>query len=140
MAKLSPADIRSRLLKERGLTEHKPEPRKHKRFKPVIEPSIGGPGKTPLMKYLEQKHGEAIEKILLSGSLSVVKKHLDNEIDTSTLSRWIKRFKLRYTADNLPNCNGCQHHGPACDSGVCYLLIELELWDLIQLKKKEVLG
>lgn len=137
--KLTPANIRSKLLKEQGLTEYKPEPRKHKRFKPIIEPSIGGTGKTPLMRYLEQRYGEAIEKILLSGSLSVVRKRLDNEVDTSTLSRWIKRFKLRYTVDNLPNCLGCRHYGPACDSGVCYLLIELELWDLIPIKKKEVL-
>jgi len=91
------------------------------------------------MRYLELVHGEPIERMLLSGSLSVVAKRLDNEVDVSTLSKWIKKLRLRYTADNLPQCDGCSKFGPACTSGVCYILIELELYGLLQLKRKEMM-
>lgn len=139
MPKTSPDKIRTRLLKERGLAEHKPAPRKHRQFKPLIKGTSSGKPKTPLMRYLEQKYGEPIEQVLLSGSLSIVARKLGGEVDTSTLSKWIKRLRLRYNEGNLPNCEGCSWYRPACDLGVCHILIELELWDLLEVKKKEVL-
>jgi len=132
--------IRDKILAERGLAQKQPAPKKHKRFRAKIKPQVSGKSKTPLMKYLEQKYREPIENILVSGSLAVVAKKLDNEVDTSTLSRWIKRFKLRYTEDNLPSCEDCRQKGVACQFGVCYVLINLELWDLIPIKKQEVLN
>ena len=139
MPKTTPNNIRTQAMKELGITSFKPTPKKQRRLKPVPAGSINFARKTPLMRYLELVHGEPIEDILMSGSLSVVAKRLDNEVDVSTLSKWIKRLRLRYTKDNLPQCDGCRRYGPACESGVCYLLIELELYDLLEQKKKEVL-
>lgn len=138
MSKTTPYGIRKRAMSELGISTFK-QTKKPKRMRPKLEPSVDPKLKTPLMRYLELVHGEPIEEILLSGSLSVVAKKLDNEVDVSTLSKWIKRLKLRYTEDNLPQCEGCRRYGPACDSGVCYLLIEMERYDLLDIKKKEVL-
>ena len=132
--------IKEKILIERGLIQKQPAPKKHRRFKAGIKPQVSGKSKTPLMKYLEQKYREPIEDILVSGSLAVVAKKLDNEVDTSTLGRWIKRFRLRYSEDNLPSCEDCKMRGAACEGGICYVLINLELWDLIPIKKQEVLN
>ena len=139
MTKPTQAAIRAKVLKDRGITSFQPERGKHRHLKPIPQPTIDPTLKTPMMRYLELVHGEPIEVMLLSGSLSVVAKKLDNEVDVSTLSKWIKRLRLRYTADNLPNCEGCPKYGPACDSGICYILIELELYDLLSIKKQEVM-
>lgn len=139
MTRTPPDKIRARLLKERGLAQHRPEKGKHRRFKPIIEGLTSGKSKTSLMKYLEQKYGEPIEQVLLSGSLSIVARKLGGEVDTSTLSKWIKKLRLRYNEDNLPNCESCSWYRPACDLGICYILIELELWDLLEVKKTQVL-
>jgi len=109
-------------------------------LQPVVKVSIPDIPKTALMRYLEQKYGHRIEDVLVSGSLSVVAKKLGDEVDTSTLSRWIKRFKLRYGADNLPSCEGCKQCGLACQQGICYVLINLELYELVPTKQKEVLS
>jgi len=137
MPKVTPNKIRQQLLKEKGITSFKAEPTKHRKLRPVPQPVIDNHVKTPMMRYLELVHGEPIEQMLLSGSLSVVAKKLDNEVDTSTLSKWIKKLRLRYSEDNLPQCK-CARYGPACDDGVCYVLIELELYDLLSLKRKEM--
>ncbi len=140
MTKVTPNSIRTKVMKERGITTFKPEHGKHKRLRPAFQVCVEHELlKTPMMRYLELVHGEPIEQILLSGSLSVVAKKLDNEVDTSTLSKWIKRLRLRYTGDNLPRCEDCPKYGSACDSGVCYILVELELYDLLQIKRKEVM-
>lgn len=130
--------IRDSLLKQRGLITSKVG----KRFRPVNIPRTSA-RKTPLMKMLELKYGKGktIEEMLLTGSLSQVKKQLGNEVDETTLSKWIKRFKLRFTATNLPVCIGCLHYIPNnCDMGVCPLLMEMEEWELVQIKRKELLG
>ena len=62
----------------------------------------------------------------MSGSLSVVAGRLGGEVDTSTLSRWIKKLRLRYTEDNLPGCDGCRYTRPVCEFGICRILVELE--------------
>ena len=139
MNRTTPTQIRQQLLKEKGLTSFKPEARTHAKLRSVPRPTIDPKLKTPMMRYLELVHGEPIEHVLLSGSLSVVAKKLDNEVDVSTLSKWIKRLKLRYSEENLPNCNGCTRYASACDSGICYILIELELYGLLQIKKKEMM-
>ena len=131
---------RERILKERGLLECTPTIRKPKRLQPAVKVTILDIPKTPLMRYLEEKYRCKIEDVLVSGSLSVVAKRLGNEVDASTLSRWIKRFKLRYGVDNLPQCEGCKQYGLACQEGICYVLIGLELYDLIPVKQKEVLN
>ena len=137
---MKPLSPKERILKERGLLEHQPAPKKHRRLIPTIERQVSGVSKTPLMRYLEEKYKQPIEKMLVSGSLSVVAKRLGNEVDTSTLSRWIKRFKLRYSADNLPQCEGCRQYGLACQGGICYVLINLGLYELVPIKKEEVLS
>jgi hypothetical protein len=48
-------------------------------------------GKTPLMRYLEVKHGKLIDDLLYSGSLSEVAENLG--IDHTTVSKWRKRRK-----------------------------------------------
>ena len=137
MAKVTPNSIRQQVLKERGITSFKPI-KKHRRLRPIPQPVINPRLKTPLMKYFEAVKGQAIEEILLSGSLSFVARYLNNEADVSTISKWIKRLRLRYSKDNLPNCDGCSRRGPACDGGVCYILVELGLYDLLMLKRKEM--
>ena len=130
-------ELRDRLLKQRGLATNTAK----KRFYPVNIPNTGR-RKTPLMKMLELKYGKGrtIEEILLGGSLSDVAKQLGSEVDNTTLSKWIKRFKLRFTKDNLPECQGCMHYKPDnCDYGVCPFLIMKEEWELVQIKRKELL-
>lgn len=131
---------KERILKERGIAPTRPAKGKHRRFVPEIKATYSGKSKTPLMRYLEQKYGQAIEEVLLSGSLTVVAKKLGNEVDVTTLCKWIKRFNLRYHADNLPNCEDCKQYGLACQSGICYVLLGLELWELVPIKKEEVLN
>ena len=138
MTRVTPDNIRTKVMAELGVSDFK-ETKRQRRIRPIPRPAINHQTKTPLMRYLELVHGEPIEKVLLSGSLSVVAKKLDNEVDVSTISKWIKKLKLRYTTDNLPICDGCSYYGPACTSGVCYVLIELELYDLLLIKKEEML-
>jgi len=139
VTKITPNNIRQKVLSERGITSFKPELRKRSRLHHVPQPVIPRKLKTPLMRYLELVHGEPIERILVSGSLSVIAEKLDNEVAVSTISKWIKKLKLRYMVDNLPQCENCPSYGPACDGGICYILIELERYDLLQLKRKEML-
>ena len=138
MNNITPTQIRQQLLKEKGLTSFKPDKIKHRKLKPLPRPSINPKHKTPMMLYLELVHGEPIERLLLSGSLSIVAKKLDNKVDVSTISKWIKKLKLRYTENNLPQCDGCSRHEPACDGGVCMILMELGLYNLLTLKRKEM--
>jgi len=114
--------IKQRILKERGLVRVDKRNRKRNSFEGHrIAPKaiIAGKGKTPLMRYLEQKYNVAIEEALVSGSLSVVAKKFGNEVDVST--------------------EGCQHATPACNGGVCHILMELEEWDLMLLKRQQIL-
>jgi len=91
------------------------------------------------MKYLEQKYHVVMEEALTSGSLSIVAKQFGGEVDVSTISRWIKRFGLRYTTDNLPSCDGCIHGTMACNSGVCSILMQREEYDLMMIKREQLL-
>jgi hypothetical protein len=129
--------LKEKILQEHGLTEVRPGKRKHKKLV-HIAPTRQDSNKTTHMKLLERLHGKPIEELLLSGSLSYVAKLLD--IDTSTASKWIKRLKLRYTKDNLPDCNGCPARQLTCVMGVCTILMEHDQWDLVELKQKEVLN
>ena len=96
--------------------------------------------KTPSMRLAEAKLGMPIEEILQMGSLSQIVKLLDGEIDKSTVSRWIKRLKLRYSATNLPSCYNCQHRTDKCDIGLCAILWDREEWELVLIKRKEVMS
>lgn len=131
---------RERILKERGMVKTRPSSKKRSKVVPIIKPPVSGINKTPMMRYLEEKYGQPIEEVLISGSLTIIVKRLNGEVDRSTVSRWIKRLKLRYTPENLPNCHGCKEYRPACDLGLCYVLLNLELWELVPLKKEEILG
>ncbi len=137
MAKKS--NPKERIMAERGLVQVQPATRKRKRLVPGIIPNQAL-DKTTLMKYLEQKYGVLMEQVLTSASLSVVAKKLGNEVDVTTISKWIKKLNLRYTANNLPKCQGCRLSGPACEGGICYLLIELELYDLVPKMKEALLN
>ena len=103
---------------------------------PATRPTIAN--KTTLMKYLENKYKVRMEDVLMSGSLAVVRKKLGSEINPATISKWIKKYKLRYTKDNLPQCK-CPSYGPVCDSGLCVILMDMELYDLVPAKKAEIL-
>ena len=131
---------KDRILAERGLVKSRPNSKRNRVFTPIIKPTYDGHRKTPLMRYLEQKYKQPIEEIIVSGSLSVVAKKLGSEVDVTTISKWIKRFKLRYNESNLPSCMDCKLEGPACSGGICYILLNLGLYDLIGSKKKEVLN
>lgn len=131
--------IREQALKERGLSSFKPK-HKHRRLQATPIKTVSQYLKTPMMKWLESIYGKPIEEILLSGSLSYVAKQLGNEVDSSTVSKWIKRLKLRYTKDNLPECDGCVRKGPSCDGNICTVLMELKKYDLMLLKRKELLN
>ena len=138
-------DIKQKILSERGLvkvTKHKPDRQRNSfgKFSPSPRLVISGKSKTPLMKYVEEKYKVKIEEVLVSGSLSIVSKKLGNEVDVTTLSKWIKRFKLRYTAANLPSCDDCPHWEITCNGGVCALLMKLEEWDLMMVKREEVIN
>ena len=130
-------NVKDRLLQERGLVSASPA--RHKRKRVRVQPiAVGGIAKTPMIRYLEQKYNVAIDEVIMSGSLNQVVDKLGKEVDRSTVSRWIKRFRLRYSKDNLPNCVDCKHYQAACDLGICFVLINLELWDLVELKKEEI--
>lgn len=138
-------DLKGRILQERGLVKvkkHKPGAKRDKfgKFLPLPKPSAKKLRKTPMMKYLEHKYHVVIEEALTSGSLSIVAKQFGGEVDVSTISRWIKRFGLRYTPDNLPSCDDCQHWNMACNGGVCSILMQREEYDLMFVKRKELLG
>jgi len=139
MKRIKPNDLKKAILAQSGLVQVQPVIGQHKKIRMMVYPKAGL-NKTPLMKYLERKYSVSISDVLMSGSLSVVARSLGNEVDITTISKWIKRFKLRYTKDNLPVCMNCNYHQPACDSGVCTILVNLELWNLVLLKKDEVLA
>lgn len=138
-------DLRDRILQERGLVKvRKPKQKGHTRdgfgkFVPKPKTVIQGKSKTPLMRYLEQKYHVALEDVLISGSLSQVAKQLGNEVDVTTLSKWIKRFRLRYTKDNLPSCEDCRYWQLACEGGICRILMDMEEWDLMLEKRKQIM-
>ncbi len=135
-----PKSVKDRILAERGLVKasrHNPKHNTFSRF--VYAPSFPSSSKTPMMKYLESKYHIAIEQVLVSGSLSVIAKALGNEVDVTTISRWIKRFHLRYSATNLPNCSACNHSTTVCQGGVCAILMSLELYGLVLLKRSQML-
>ena len=130
-------DIRQQVLKDRSITSFKPK-KKQRHLRAVPRPAINPKLKTPLMKYFELVKGQPIEELLLCGSLSHIAKILDNEVDVSTISKWIKRLRLRYSRDNLPECERCGRRGPACESGICYILVESGSFDLLLLKREEM--
>lgn len=138
MTKTSVANMRSRVLRQAGLEQFQPATHKHKQIRRKVTPT-NGIYKTPLMRYLEEKYGKPIQDVLTSGSLSVVAKFWGNEVDVTTISKWIKKLKLRYMKDNLPDCTYCNSYVPTCDLGVCQILMDMELWDLVQLKRMEIL-
>ena len=137
-------NLRNKILAERGLVkvkEHKPRAKRDHfgKFLPLPKPSAKKLKKTPMMKYLEQKYYVVIEEALTNGSLSIVAKQFGKEVDVSTISRWIKRFGLRYTPDNLPSCDGCTHGTMACNGGVCSILMQREEYDLMMVKREQLL-
>ena len=128
------SDIKKRILKERGLVrvdKHNKHRSSFDGLRSAPQVDTTGKSKTPMMRYLEQKYHVDIKNALISGSLSVVAKKFGNEVDVSTLSRWITRFKLRYSASNLPVCKDCPNTDPSCELGVCNILMSLEQWDLM---------
>lgn len=128
--------LRKQVLSNHGVMVSKP-PGKHSVLTATRTLTTKEHLKTPHMKYLEVVHGKSVERLLLSDSEARVGELLD--IDKSTVSRWIKRLKLRYTRDNLPDCTICTTARPACLIGICVILVDLEQWDLVSLKEKEIM-
>ena len=142
MVEVTLKDMQAKVLANRGLTLTKRKRHCHPRMT-SSRPLPPSHKKTPLMKYLEEKYGkgQSIWEILISGSLSVVAKALGDEVDVTTISKWLKKYKLKYTATNLPDCNICNRYSTThCDQGVCKLLIDMEEWNLVILKKQALLS
>mgnify|MGYP001568633809 FL=1 len=135
MAKMTPTKLRKQLLREKGLTDVATTIHHH--IHPAIQP-VDPKLKTPLMKYLELVYGEPIEDLLMSGSETEVARKLDNQVDVTTISKWIKKLRLRYGKDNLPKCDGCRRRTPTCDAGFCLILGDLGLYSLLDVKRKEM--
>jgi len=134
--------IRESILKERGLAIKQPKERARRQFVPRQQATLHY-RKTMMMEYLELKYGDgqSIWDILISGSLNVVVKRFNGEVDRSTISRWIDRYNLRYDKTNLPECRICSHYNQIhCDQGTCILLINMEEWELVLVKKSELLA
>jgi len=143
MGKLvKPSDLRRKMLGELGLQQTKPVKHKHHKLAPTSQPIIAGRNKTKTMLYLELKYGIAIEDALTSGSLSHIVELYGKEIDPSTVSLWIKRFGTKYTATNLPVCMGCKHRDINCEypTNLCKVLVKLELWELLEIKRRALQG
>jgi hypothetical protein len=139
MARTPISQIRQHIMERKGMVSSQAHIGAPSRHRPKAKPLEPG-RKTHFMEYLEMKYGngQSIWDMLQTGSLSVICKRLGNEVDPSTVSKWLKRFKLRYSASNLPSCADCLHHRPACDLGTCTILIKLELWELALLKQKQI--
>lgn len=132
--------IRERILKERGLVMTKPGHRRRRIYK--VTPDTKSIPKTSKMQLMEMKYGRGgrLEDILMTGSLNQIVKKFHNEVDRSTVSKWIDRLKLVYTKNNLPTCSTCHHKQLACDGGICTILMEREQYDLVKVKQNQVLN
>jgi len=85
--------LRDKILKEQGIVRTQKRKHKHHKLRTVLPADDGK--KTDRMRLLELKYGVVMEEVLVSGSLSMVAEKLGNEIDTSTVSKWIKKLGLR---------------------------------------------
>ncbi len=130
---MSKQSIKKQILLQHGLGR-KPKAK-------YIEPHKPNPLHTKAMAYIELRYGngQTLEQILMSGSLNQVVHKLGNEIDRSTISKWIKQLNLRFTTDNLPKCEGCTSHEIVCEQGICPILIDRSQWNLIEVKRNEVM-
>ncbi len=133
LSKVSKLSIKQQILKSHGIGRKPPTK--------YIEPHKPNPLHTKTMAYLELRYGngQTLEYILMSGSLNQVVHKLGDEVDRSTISKWIKQFKLRFTPDNLPSCDGCTSHEIVCEQGICPILIDRSQWNLIGMKRNEVM-
>ena len=140
---MTSAELRERILRERGLLKQKAK-KGVRRSRLVRNPAdsltVKASDKTDKMRYLEIKYGKPIEVLLLSGSLTEVVKSLHDEVDFTTVSKWIKKLKLRYSITNMPSCNNCPRWNPVCQAGYCSILADKEQYDLLEVKRKELMG
>jgi hypothetical protein len=138
--KLSVKELREKVLKQRGLTLKTTGVHSHSR----IVAHLVGPDldeyKTPMMKYLEQKYALRLDQLLQECSLTQACKRLGREVDTTTLSKWKLRLGITYNDEHLPACEGCLTEDDKCDFGYCSILYERGRYDLMLIKKREVLG
>lgn len=84
MESRSTASIRRKVLKDRGvkLEKHTRKPQ------PLPNELPSSFSKTPMMKYLEIKHGTPIEQLIFEGSIYKAGKKLG--VNPSTISKWRK--------------------------------------------------
>lgn len=133
-------ELRERIFAERGLVKSGQKGKKKRIISDPSSPVKVPPHlKTDKMRYLEVKYSKPIEQ-LLTGSLSEVVRRVHDEVDFTTVSKWKKKLKLTWSVDNLPDCSKCGHHGPLCQAGWCSILGEAEKWELVMIKKKELVG
>ena len=139
MEKIPISQLRKRMLRDRGLQHITRDPKRKRKVDNIPAIDVDTNGKTKHMQYLELKYGVRIEEVLLSGTLEEVVKRLGGEVNYSTISRWIKRLKLRYSEENLPSCEFCLHYAEMyCPEGVCNLLLKLDRRDLLTAKMKQM--
>ena len=77
------AKVRKQILKGRGVTQEK-----HTRRLITHDEEPAPFNKSPMMKYIELKHGDKLENLLWPGTIYEVAKRLG--IDYSTVSKWRK--------------------------------------------------
>ena len=83
MASPTPAEIRRRILKQRGVAL-----KKHTR-KPIHVAELPSPyKKTRLMQLVEHQQGQRLENLIFTGTIYDVEKKLG--VDASTVSKWRK--------------------------------------------------
>ena len=134
-----PNDLRKKLLAERGIVVIQTAKNIHHKLVPAT--TIQLKTKTAKMMYLEIKYGKRIEDVLSGNSLRQAAKIYGNEVDFTTLSKWIDKYKIKYSESNLPACAGCKCKHPTCDAvAQCNLLVELGMYDLIDAKRRELVG
>lgn len=131
--------IQEAILRQRGLRREKPIIDRPKRLSPSIPLPTFDAMKTSDMRLIELRYGIRIEKLLLSGSLNYICEQIKHEVDRSTISRWKKKLMLNYTPEHLPECTNCPHSQDMCKLGVCALLLKLDLTNLIELKRSQIL-
>lgn len=138
--KVSSKEIREKVLRQRGLTIQRKAKHSHARIvSHIIGKNLDGI-KTTKMLYLEQKYCLLVDQVLQNNSLSQASRKFGGEVDTTTLSKWKLRLGLTYNENNLPSCDGCKSLNERCGYSFCIILYERELYDLIPIKKGEIIG
>jgi hypothetical protein len=134
--------LRRLIVQEHGVEVVQPQPGAHREIRRRRTPPGRVPDskKTTLIRYLELKHGESIELLLLNGSLRSVADKLG--VSHGIIRVWRAQFNLNWSLTNLPSCDGCLLKDIVCQTtGTCHILTRSHADEsLIVLKAKGVLS